>query len=255
MPERKCENQTSTTLLHMLDRSPIADELEVVAKAKNGCSSAVEQLVDRYKGRIFRVAQKITSNREDAEEVVQSVFLKAFRDLANFRGDARFYTWLVRIAINESLMKVRGRRPHNISINDLSEDEDRTVLRELADTGPNPEEQYSHEELRRILTMAVSELGPRCRVVVQLRDIEGLTTEETARTLNLSVSAVKTRLRRARLHMRGSLNIRFTLIKASNNLGTTEGRHSAIARMASQSFSSVRTAGFEQTAGGSRSNL
>jgi RNA polymerase sigma-70 factor (ECF subfamily) len=218
--ERKCEHQTSTTLPQMPDRSATADELEVVVKAKNGSSSAVEQLVDRYKGRIFRVAQKITSNREDAEEVVQNVFLKAFRSLANFRGDSRFYTWLVRIAINESLMKVRGRRPQNISINDVSEDEDRAVLGDLADAGPNPEEQYSHEELRSILSMAMAELGPGCRVVIQLRDIEGLTTEETARTLNLSVSAVKTRLRRARLHLRESLNVRFRLIKACDNLGT-----------------------------------
>jgi RNA polymerase sigma-70 factor, ECF subfamily len=218
--ERKCEHQTSTTLPQMQDRSAIAGELEVVVKAKNGSSSAVEQLVDRYKSRIFRVAWKITSNREDAEKIVQNVFLKALRNLANFRGDSRFYTWLVRIAINESLMKVRARRPQNISINDVSEREDRTVLHQLADAGPSPEEQYSHEELRRILSMAVAELGPGCRVVVQLRDIEGLTTEETVRPLNLSASAVKTRVRRARLHLRESLNVHFTPIKASNNLGT-----------------------------------
>jgi RNA polymerase sigma-70 factor (ECF subfamily) len=225
----KCENQTSTTLLHMSDRSAIADELEVVVKAKNGSRSAVEKLVDRYEGSIFRVAQKITSNREDSEEVVQDVFLKAFRNLANFRGDSRFYTWLVRIAINESLMKVRGRRPQNVSINDGSEDEERTVLHEPADAGPNPEEQYSHEELRRILFMAVAELGPRCRMVFQLHEFEGLTTEETAQSLNLSLSAVKTRLRRARLHLRESLNDHFTSMKASNNIGTIEESFRAIA--------------------------
>jgi hypothetical protein len=130
--EMKCENQTSTTLLHMPDRLAIEDEIELVVEARNGATSAVEQLVDRYEARIFRMAQNITSNPEDAEEVVQNVFLKAFRNLANFRGDSRFYTWLVRIAINESLMKVRGRCPQNISINDVSKDEDRTVLRELA---------------------------------------------------------------------------------------------------------------------------
>ena len=227
--ERKCENHKSTTLMHTPDRSARAEELEVVVKAKNGSSSAVRQLVDRYKGRIFRVAQKITSNREDAEEVVQNVFLKAFRNLANFRGDSRFYTWLVRIAINESLMKVRARRPQNISINDMSEDGDRTILCELADAGPNPEEQYSQEELRRILSMAVTGLGPRCRIVFQLRDIEGLTTEETAQSLKLSASAVKTRLRRARLHLRESLNVHFTPMTASNNLGTIEESYSAIA--------------------------
>jgi RNA polymerase sigma-70 factor, ECF subfamily len=225
----KCENQTSTTLLRMPDRLAVEDELELLAEAKNGCSRAVEQLVDCYESRIFRTAQNITSNYEDAEEVVQNVFLKAFRNLANFRGDSRFYTWLVRIAINESLMKVRGRRWKEVSIDDVSEDKDRIVLREPADWGPNPEEQYSQDELRRILAMAVAGLGPRCRMVFQLRDIEGLTTEETARTLNLSVSAVKTRLRRARLHLRESLNVRFAIIKASGNVGTMEERYSAVA--------------------------
>jgi RNA polymerase sigma-70 factor (ECF subfamily) len=227
--EMKCKNQISTALLHMPDRSAIEDELDLVIEAKNGSSSAVEQLVDRYDGRIFRIVQNITSNREDAEEVVQNVFLKAFRNLANFRGDSRFYTWLVRIAINESLMKVRGRHRQDISIDDVSENEDRTVFRELADCGPNPEEQYSQEEMRRILAMAIAELGSGCGIVFQLRDIEGLTTEETAKSLNLSVSAVKTRLRRARLHLREFLNVHFTPMKASNNLGSIEERYSAIA--------------------------
>jgi RNA polymerase sigma-70 factor, ECF subfamily len=224
----KCNNQTSAPLLRMPDRLAVEDELELAAEAKNGSSRAVEQLIDRYEGRIFRMAQNITSNHEDAEEVVQNVFLKAFRNLANFRGDSRFYTWLVRIAINESLMKVRGRRWKDISIDDVREDEDRIVLRELADWGPDPEEQYSQEELRRILAMAVAELGPGCRIVFQLRDIKGFTTEETAQTLNLSVSAVKTRLRRARLHLRYSLNVHFAPMKASNNLGALDVRYSAV---------------------------
>ena len=175
------------------------------------------------------MAQNIISNREDAEEVVQNVFVKAFRNLANFRGDSRFYTWLVRIAINESLMKIRGRRSQNISISDVSEDEGHTVVRELADAGSSPEEQYSQDELRRILLIAVAGLGPRCRIVFQLRDIEGLTAEETAQCLNLSVSAVKTRLRRARLHLRESLNVHFTLMKTNNKVGTIEERYSEIA--------------------------
>jgi RNA polymerase sigma-70 factor, ECF subfamily len=225
----KCDDQTSTTLLGMADGLAVEDEFELVTKAKNGSGRAAEQLVVRYEGRVFRTVQKITSNHEDAEEVVQNVFLKALRNLGGFRGESRFYTWLVRIAINESLMKVRGRRWQHISISDLSEDEDRTVLRELADAGQNPEEQYSQEELRRILSMAIAELGPGSRIVFQLRDIEGLTTEETAQSLNLSAAAVKTRLRRARLHLRGSLNVHFTPMKASNNLGTVEERYSAIA--------------------------
>jgi RNA polymerase sigma-70 factor, ECF subfamily len=111
----------------------------------------------------------------------------------------------------------------------VSEDQDRMVLRELADWGPNPEEQYSQEELRRILAMAVAGLGPGCRMVFQLRDIEGLTTEETAQTLNLSVSAVKTRLRRARLNLRDSLNVHFAPMKASDTPGGVAERYSAVA--------------------------
>jgi len=225
----KRKKQTSTTLSQMPDCSVLANELEAVAEAMNGSNDAVEQLVDRYEGRIFRLAQNITSNREDAEEVVQNVFLKAFRNLATFRGDSRFYTWLVRIAINESLMKVRGRRSQNISIDDVSEDEAHPVLHELADEGPNPEEEYSQEEMRRILSMATAQLGPKFRIVFQLRAIEGLTTEETARSLDLSVPAVKTRLLRARLRLRESLSVHFTNLKASNNLGTVEDGYSAIA--------------------------
>ncbi len=225
----KCEDQTSTTLLRPPDRLFVDEEFELVAEAKNGSSSAVEQLVDRYEDRIFHTAQNITSNREDAEQVVQNVFLKAFRNLAYFRGDSRFYTWLVRIAINESLMKIRGRHWKDISIDDVGDDEDRIILRELADGGPSPEEQYSQEELKRILAMAVAKLGPGCRTVFQLRDIEGLPTEETAQTLNLSVSAVKTRLRRARLLLRHALNACFLPTNASNNIGAIHERYSAVA--------------------------
>ena len=121
----------------------------------------------------------------------------------------RLYTWLVRIAVNEALMRIRGHRFTEVSIENVSDSHDHIVPHELEDWGPNPEERYSQEELRRVLEMTVSGLAPGYRIVFQLRDVEGFSTEETARTLDLSVPAVKTRLQRARLELRNSLDIHF----------------------------------------------
>lgn len=192
---------------HVLDGS---DEATLVSQARSGSPAAIEQLVGRYEPRLFRLAQNITGNHEDAEECVQNAFVKAFQNLVSFRGDSRFYTWLVRIAVNEGLMKIRRRRFTELSIdaalND-GKDEDELIPYQLKDWGPNPEESYSQEELRRILETAITELDPAYRVVFGLRDIEGFSTEETAQTLALSIAAVKTRLRRARLWLRNSLNV------------------------------------------------
>lgn len=188
------------------------DEAPLIAEARNGSSVAIEQLVGRYERRVFRLAQNITGNHEDAEEVVQNAFVKAFRNLASFRGDSRFYTWLVRITLNEALMKIRGQRFNSVSVDDTKDAEDH-MPRELEDWGPNPEQRYSQEELRRILEASIGELAPGYRIVFQLRDVEGLTTEETARAVGLSVAAVKSRLARARAQLRDSLDIYFRASK------------------------------------------
>lgn len=185
------------------------NETELIAQARNGSPVAIEHLVDRHESRLFRLAQNITGNHEDAEEVVQNAFVKAFRKLDAFRGDSRFYTWLVRIAVNEGLMKIRGRRFREVPIDQEKDTEDGIHTREFEDWGPNPEQRYSQEELRRILTTTISKLAPRYRIVFQLRDVEGLSTDETARMLGLSDSAVKTRLRRARFRLRDSLDVCF----------------------------------------------
>jgi RNA polymerase sigma-70 factor, ECF subfamily len=180
----------------------------LVAGARNGCSAAIEELVTRYERRLFRLAHKITPNYEDAEEVVQNAFVKAFQKLDSFRGDSGFYTWLVRIALNEALMKIRGvYRFREVSIDVPQKTEDHLIPRELEDWGPNPEERYSQGELRTILDRSINELDPGYRIVFQLRDVEGLSTSETARALGLSSTAVKSRLRRARLQLRNSLDV------------------------------------------------
>lgn len=204
----KLASQTATAPLTPPAGFTEADEHELITQAKNGSADAIEQLVERYERRIFRMAQNITSNHEDTEEVVQNVFVKAFRNLALFRGDSRFYTWLVRIAINEALMKIRGRRYRDVSI-DEPNDEDTFGSHELEDWGPNPEQCYSQKELREVLATTISKLEPHYRTVFQLRDVEGFTTAETARALDLSSSAVKARLGRARSRLRNSLNHHF----------------------------------------------
>jgi RNA polymerase sigma-70 factor (ECF subfamily) len=195
---------------------PLSEEQDLIVQACDGSHAAIELLVSRYESRIFRLARNITGNHEDAEEVVQNAFVKAFQNLATFRGDSRFYTWLARIAINQALMKVRGRRFREVPVGGAKDSNSNVILSELEDWGPSPEERYSQQELRRILETAISELDTGYRVVFQLRDVEGLTTDETARALDLSVPAVKTRLARARLQLRNSLDIHFRRPKSRN---------------------------------------
>jgi len=181
-------------------------ELPNVEAARAGDIAAFERLVRRYERNVFRIAQNITHNREDAEDVVQEAFLKAYRNLDQFQGQSKFYTWLVRIAVNEALMRLRRRRPEKIvSIDeDIQTDED-AIPREIADWSPNPEQLYKQSELREILDKTIQGLPPGFRTVFILRDVEGLSTEETAQALELSVPAVKSRLLRARLQLRERL--------------------------------------------------
>ncbi len=184
-----------------------SDELTLVQAAKAGDITAFEQLVKRYDRNVFRIAQHITQNREDAEDVVQDAFLKAYENLEQFQGNSKFYTWLVRIAVNESLMKLRKRRTDKtVSLDQEIETEEDTMPREVADWAPNPEQLYKQGELKDILTRTINGLPASFRTVFVLRDVEGLSTEETAEALGLSIPAVKSRLLRARLQLRERLN-------------------------------------------------
>jgi RNA polymerase sigma-70 factor, ECF subfamily len=182
------------------------DEGALVAAAKGGDINAFETLVGRYERKIFRLAQNITQNKEDAEDVMQEAFLKSYQHLSEFQGNSRFYTWLVRIAVNQALMKLRKRRPNQVSLDEEVDTGEDTMPREVEDWGPSPEERYKQTELGTILNNTIAELEPPFRIVFQLRDIEELSTEETAEALGLSVPAVKSRLLRARLKLRQKLN-------------------------------------------------
>ena len=187
---------------------PIIDyeELELVTKARTGDQAAFSSLVNRYEGKIFRLAMNIAQNREDAEDVLQESFLKAYEHLEQFQGNSKFYTWIVRIAVNQALMKLRKRKSdRSVSLDEQIDTGEDVVVREIAAWDPDPEEQLSRGELQTILTEAVDSLAPIYKTVFTLRDVDGLSTEETAEVLDLSVPAVKSRLLRARLQLRDRL--------------------------------------------------
>ena len=202
----------SATPLHPADpkpaMAPVAkdDEARLVSAAKRGDIAAFEELVNRYERKIYRLAKNITQNREDAEDVTQDAFLKSYEHLNDFQGDSRFYTWLVRITVNEALMKLRKRRPNQVSLDEPVESDDDLMPREIEHWGPSPEQLYAQTELQEILNEVIEKLEPAFRVVFLLRDLEELSTEETAALLGLSVPAVKSRLLRARLKLRQKLN-------------------------------------------------
>src|SRR5580658_1549839 len=188
-------------------RAETNDDFDLVQASRNGDVAAFEQLVKRYDRTLLRIAQSITHNREDSQDAVQEAFLKAYQHLSDFRGDSQFLTWLIRITVNQSLMKLRKQR----TIKEESLDEgfgtDEDVLpREVIDWAPNPEHDLRTSELRQILIKTIEELPPILRTVFVLQDLEGLSTDQTAEALNLSQSAVKSRLWRARMQLRERLN-------------------------------------------------
>ena len=182
------------------------DEHLLVSAAKRGDATAFEELVNRYERKIFRLTMNITRNREDAEDAMQDAFLKAYSHLQTFQEDSRFYTWLVRIAANEALMRLRKRRPNLFSLDEPLEGDDDLIPREIQDWGPSPEQRFAQTEMHEILSKVIDQLDPEYRTVFVLRDMEELSTEETAAAVGISVPAVKSRLLRARLKLRQKLD-------------------------------------------------
>ena len=204
-----------------------ADDLELVHASKNGNVAAFEELVKRYDRKLLRIAQHVTHNREDSQDAVQEAFLKAFQNLGQFRGDSKFSTWLIRITVSQSLMKVRKQRAiREVSVNEDFQEEGDVLPMEVTDWAPNPEQLYSASELRDILAKALGELCLISRAVFVLRDIEGLSTDQTAEVQGLSHAAVKARLWRARLRLRESLTRDFDRQPESARGGLFPGRDS-----------------------------
>jgi RNA polymerase sigma-70 factor (ECF subfamily) len=183
-----------------------AGDEELVAAAKDGNELAFEAIVKRHRQRIFGLALRYTRSQEDAEDVVQQTFHRAFIHLLGFEGRSSFSTWLSSIAINHALMLLRKRHAlRELPIDDSSDHEGAKPALEIADASPDPEASYLKAERARLLCAAVQELSPGMLRAVELQELGELTTRETAQRMGLSVSAVKARLFRARKSLAKSL--------------------------------------------------
>ena len=176
-------------------------DFEIVERVRNGESDAFEQLVRKHGRRVYRSLLGILDTPEEAEDALQDAFLKAFQHLPNFEGRSRFSTWLVRIAINTGLQRLRSRK----EVDSLDEENEEFRPRNIQAWTDTPEESYSREEIRRLVEKEVMKLPVKYRVALMLRDLEELSTEEAAAALGLSIPGVKARVLRGRLMLRESM--------------------------------------------------
>ena len=179
---------------------------ELLRKARNGDDAAFRRLVRRLEGVVYRYAFKVCRNREKAEEAFQDTFVNMYRKLDQFDGRARLSTWLYTIVTNHCLMKYRKERSRaqHVPLSDLAVTE--AVPSHLHRSVRSPLDHVMNKELRDALDSAIGRLPLAYRLVFILRDLEGLSAAETARVLNISVEATKSRLRRARAELRESLD-------------------------------------------------
>jgi RNA polymerase sigma-70 factor (ECF subfamily) len=183
-----------------------AGDHAIALAAKRGDERAFGILFERYQPKIFAVALRYTRVPEDAEDVVQQTFQKAFIHLQNFEGKSSFRTWLTRIAINEALMLLRrGRALREVPIDNSSEDETATQGLEIPDSGPGPEAKYLKREESEALSAAINKLRVGLRTAIELRELAELSTQETARRMGVSVAAAKARLFHGRRKLRKTL--------------------------------------------------
>ncbi len=179
---------------------------ELVAATKCGNTEAFDQLVFRYERRVLTVAQRIVNNREDAEDVAQESFHKAFRHISSFQGKSLFSTWLTRIAMNEAFMVLR-RKSRAFEVSQERPDDDvRSVASTFVDNCPNPEQSFWGQERIKFLTEAINRLSPKLRRTIFLYDIKEYSVNETAQILGTSIAAVKSRLNHGHEKLRERMN-------------------------------------------------
>jgi RNA polymerase sigma-70 factor, ECF subfamily len=179
---------------------------ELVRIAQGGDRRAFDELVRRYKDKVYRLSYKILRHEEDAAEALQDAFLSAYRGLPNFKAESTFSTWLYRIATNASLMKYRRRREGHVSLEQSQSVDGAQEPMQIPDWTQQPMKELLNRETREVMEEGISRLPEELRTVFVLRDIEELSNAEVAEILNLSVAAVKSRLHRARIFLRDRLN-------------------------------------------------
>lgn len=174
---------------------------------KKGDRAEFARFVETYSAQVYRLGLKILNDPQDAEDILQETFLKAYKAVPAFEGRSSLATWLYRIAVNEALMVLRKRHPETVSVDEEVETEDgEAEPKEIVDWCCLPEDELLTGEGRKFMNAAIQRLPAGLRVVFVLRDIEGLSIRETAESLRLTETAVKTRLLRARLNLREQLS-------------------------------------------------
>jgi len=200
----------------------LANEAELISAAQSGNRESFGILVNSCYEPTFRLAIGIMRNREDAEDVLQDAVLKAYCNLKQFQGNSRFYTWIVRITINEALMKIRRRHgDRQVMLDEVIESERGYLRQEIEDWSNYPEKFYAQLELREILRDALNGLSPRLCAAFCLRNVEELSVKETAARLGLSTNGVKSRVSRARSRLRKRLR---RILSGSNGSNTSHRR-------------------------------
>jgi RNA polymerase sigma-70 factor (ECF subfamily) len=192
----------------MVEERAVRDESDqaLVTRAQHDDERAFGELVHRYESKVYSLALKMLRNPEDAEDVLQDTFLRAYRGIKSFQGHSTFSTWIYRITANSALMRLRKRQLPTVSIDDADE---REAPINIADWAPGPVEQMLSQETQTAMAEAIESLPVEFRQVFVLRDLEELSNAEVAEILDLSVAAVKSRLHRARLKIRNRLATHF----------------------------------------------
>lgn len=188
-----------------LGMSDLRSDAELIKSFKKGDAASFEELVRRYSDKAFNLASRLTRNREDAEEVLQDVFVTVYRKIAGFEGKSSFSSWLYRVTVNAALMKLRKRKQdQSMSLEDVSPQVKNSVVAKNSEQTEG-DRSASRNELKQALEVAIRKLPDDYRPVYVLRDIDGLTSREVGKILNLSIPAVKSRLHRSRMILRRRL--------------------------------------------------
>ena len=181
---------------------PLETDEALVKRAQQGDALAFDELVRRYTNVVYRILYKILRHDQDTEDALQDTFVSAYRALPRFRQDARFSTWIYRIATNAALMKARARRTNLVSLDQPSDENVAATIRDLPDWSATPDEEILTGETREVMEEAISALPTEQRAAFVLHDIQNLSSRETAEAMGITVSAVNSRLHRARIFLR-----------------------------------------------------
>ena len=215
------------TALSRRQKSPRADG-QIIERLKNGDQAALETIFGLYAGKLYRVALRILGKPADSEEVIQDVFWTVYRKANTFKGQSALFTWLYRLTVNAALERIRrGKRKHEVEYDDplaKVHKDGSHGLRPVVDWSDTLDEKYAEQEIHTLIGKALDQLKPIDKSLIVLSDMEGLADKEIAAAVKLTVGAVKTRLHRARLFLRGKLaglRPRRSIVRSRRGLGTT----------------------------------